>query len=261
MTLAPRRSSRAAKTSSSRLSGMAMVRPARGWASRHWAQVYPAANRVSATLSPAKSAMLRPSGRARGVPLGDSWRSKPLRGCALPHRPSAGAGSLRPVTGRPGSGWGCCGSSRCCRSRWMLTVGTLFGAILRRLALGWARTARRNIELCLPELGPAERNRLLNRHFAEPRYCAAGSPACLVDATVAARPDHQRRGRSAPARRARPRPWRHTAHGAFHADGDGRPDVGLGRAGECPLSSDEERSSGLRARPLPLRSRRPPDSS
>jgi KDO2-lipid IV(A) lauroyltransferase len=48
----------------------------------------------------------------------------------------------------------------------MLAVGALLGAILRRLPLSWIRTARRNIELCLPELGTAARNRLLERHFA-----------------------------------------------------------------------------------------------
>jgi Kdo2-lipid IVA lauroyltransferase/acyltransferase len=47
----------------------------------------------------------------------------------------------------------------------MLAIGALLGAILRRLPLSWVRTARRNIELCLPELGKAERERLLNRHF------------------------------------------------------------------------------------------------
>lgn len=48
----------------------------------------------------------------------------------------------------------------------MLAAGAMLGAILRRLPLGWAHTARRNIELCLPELGAVERERLLNRHFA-----------------------------------------------------------------------------------------------
>lgn len=48
----------------------------------------------------------------------------------------------------------------------MLKIGALLGAVLRRLPLGWVHIARRNMELCLPELGPAARERLLNRHFA-----------------------------------------------------------------------------------------------
>ena len=48
----------------------------------------------------------------------------------------------------------------------MLKVGAMLGAILRRLPLSWLRIARRNIELCLPELGPEARERLLSRHFA-----------------------------------------------------------------------------------------------
>ncbi len=47
----------------------------------------------------------------------------------------------------------------------MLAIGTLLGAVLRRLPLSWVRTARRNIELCLPELGTGARKSLLNRHF------------------------------------------------------------------------------------------------
>jgi len=45
-------------------------------------------------------------------------------------------------------------------------LGRLLGALLRRLALRFARTARRNIELCLPELSPQARERLLDEHFA-----------------------------------------------------------------------------------------------
>jgi len=48
----------------------------------------------------------------------------------------------------------------------LLAAGAMLGAILRRLPLGWAHTARRNMELCLPELEPAQRERLLDRHFA-----------------------------------------------------------------------------------------------
>ena len=48
----------------------------------------------------------------------------------------------------------------------LLAVGRGIGHVARRLPLPYARIARRNIELCLPELGPDERERLLNRHFA-----------------------------------------------------------------------------------------------
>jgi Kdo2-lipid IVA lauroyltransferase/acyltransferase len=44
--------------------------------------------------------------------------------------------------------------------------GRLLGALLRRLTPGFVRTARRNIELCLPELSAPQRERLLNEHFA-----------------------------------------------------------------------------------------------
>ncbi len=49
--------------------------------------------------------------------------------------------------------------------RLKLAVGAMLGALLRHLPLRYVRIARRNIELCLPELDPAARNRLLDRHF------------------------------------------------------------------------------------------------
>ncbi|MBS0365419.1 MAG: LpxL/LpxP family Kdo(2)-lipid IV(A) lauroyl/palmitoleoyl acyltransferase [Proteobacteria bacterium] len=45
-------------------------------------------------------------------------------------------------------------------------TGRALGAVLRRLPISFASTARRNIELCLPELGPRERGQLLRAHFA-----------------------------------------------------------------------------------------------
>jgi Kdo2-lipid IVA lauroyltransferase/acyltransferase len=48
----------------------------------------------------------------------------------------------------------------------LLVIGAWIGAMLRRLPTRFARIARRNIELCLPELGPPARERLLRRHFA-----------------------------------------------------------------------------------------------
>ena len=45
-------------------------------------------------------------------------------------------------------------------------LGTALGLLLRYLPIGFVNTARRNLELCLPELSPRERARLLNQHFA-----------------------------------------------------------------------------------------------
>jgi KDO2-lipid IV(A) lauroyltransferase len=47
----------------------------------------------------------------------------------------------------------------------LLAAGSALGAVLRRLPVRFRRIARRNIELCLPELDSAARARLLNRHF------------------------------------------------------------------------------------------------
>ena len=48
---------------------------------------------------------------------------------------------------------------------WLLALGRGLGRVLRRLPLDFVHTARRNIELCLPELGAKEREALLARHF------------------------------------------------------------------------------------------------
>jgi Kdo2-lipid IVA lauroyltransferase/acyltransferase len=47
----------------------------------------------------------------------------------------------------------------------LLAIGRGLGALLRRLPLRFVRTARRNIELCFPELDAAGRGRLLDEHF------------------------------------------------------------------------------------------------
>jgi Kdo2-lipid IVA lauroyltransferase/acyltransferase len=47
----------------------------------------------------------------------------------------------------------------------MLAVGRAVGRLGRRLLARHVRIARRNIELCLPELGAAERETLIDRHF------------------------------------------------------------------------------------------------
>jgi KDO2-lipid IV(A) lauroyltransferase len=47
----------------------------------------------------------------------------------------------------------------------LLGLGRILGTLLRRLPLRFVRTARRNIELCFPELDEAGRERLLDEHF------------------------------------------------------------------------------------------------
>jgi KDO2-lipid IV(A) lauroyltransferase len=48
----------------------------------------------------------------------------------------------------------------------IVRLGRVLGTLLRHLPLSFARIARRNIELCLPELSPEEREHLLKEHFA-----------------------------------------------------------------------------------------------
>lgn len=47
----------------------------------------------------------------------------------------------------------------------LLALGKGLGSVLRPLLRGYHRTARRNLELCLPDLTPQERDYLLVRHF------------------------------------------------------------------------------------------------
>ena len=47
----------------------------------------------------------------------------------------------------------------------LVGLGRGLGMVMRRLPLQFVRTARRNIELCLPELSAQARERLLARHF------------------------------------------------------------------------------------------------
>lgn len=49
---------------------------------------------------------------------------------------------------------------------WVVSLGGLLGKLLRVLSRGFVRTARRNLELCFPDLSTDERERLLDRHFA-----------------------------------------------------------------------------------------------
>jgi KDO2-lipid IV(A) lauroyltransferase len=46
-----------------------------------------------------------------------------------------------------------------------LPVGRAIGRLVRRLPLAYVRIARCNLQLCFPELGAAEREDLLDRHF------------------------------------------------------------------------------------------------
>jgi len=48
----------------------------------------------------------------------------------------------------------------------LLALGRALGLLVLRLPTGWAQIARRNLQLCLPELTPGERERLLREHFA-----------------------------------------------------------------------------------------------
>jgi KDO2-lipid IV(A) lauroyltransferase len=49
---------------------------------------------------------------------------------------------------------------------WMIAIGVALGWLMRLVAVRFVRTARRNLELCFPELDSAARERLLRRHFA-----------------------------------------------------------------------------------------------
>jgi KDO2-lipid IV(A) lauroyltransferase len=48
---------------------------------------------------------------------------------------------------------------------WLLAAGRGIGRFARRLPLSYVDIARTNMGLCLPELGPAEREALITRHF------------------------------------------------------------------------------------------------
>jgi Kdo2-lipid IVA lauroyltransferase/acyltransferase len=49
---------------------------------------------------------------------------------------------------------------------WLISMGTGLGALMLRLRLPFTRTAQRNMELCLPQMSAADREKLLARHFA-----------------------------------------------------------------------------------------------
>ena len=47
----------------------------------------------------------------------------------------------------------------------LVALGRALGTLLRWLPLRFVRIARRNLELCFPELAPDERERILAQHF------------------------------------------------------------------------------------------------
>ncbi len=49
---------------------------------------------------------------------------------------------------------------------WLIAIGGFLGGVMRRVAPRFVRIARRNLELCFPELDGQARERLLDRHFA-----------------------------------------------------------------------------------------------
>jgi len=49
---------------------------------------------------------------------------------------------------------------------WMIAIGTGLGHLLRLVARRFVRIARRNLELCFPQLDARAREQLLRRHFA-----------------------------------------------------------------------------------------------
>ena len=48
---------------------------------------------------------------------------------------------------------------------WLVKLGSFIGVVLLRVPVPFIRTARRNIELCLPQMSPPERSKLLRRHL------------------------------------------------------------------------------------------------
>jgi Kdo2-lipid IVA lauroyltransferase/acyltransferase len=61
----------------------------------------------------------------------------------------------------------------------ILACGGLLGRLARRLPLKYVRVARRNIELCLPNLSEREREALIDRHFASLGMGLCESAMCL----------------------------------------------------------------------------------
>lgn len=51
--------------------------------------------------------------------------------------------------------------------RWLMALGALLGRLIGSLPIGFRRVARRNIDLCLPELPQETRRRILREHFAD----------------------------------------------------------------------------------------------
>ena len=81
-----------------------------------------------------------------------SWLQRRLRMLAPRYWPTwLGIGCLRVIEPLPYA--------------WQLRIGRFIGRIVRLLPLSYVRIARRNIEICLPDLPPEAREALLKRHF------------------------------------------------------------------------------------------------
>ena len=142
---------------------------------------------------------------------------------------------------------------------WVVALGGLLGAMMRLVARSFVRTARRNLELCFPELDGQARERLLDTAFRR----VSGSRCWRYHSRGGARPSASRGSRTSRAasisKRPGARPRRDPAHRAFHGDGNGRPRARLGHPRRLPLPADEQRGVGLRAWPFSHRPRRPSD--
>jgi KDO2-lipid IV(A) lauroyltransferase len=57
----------------------------------------------------------------------------------------------------------------------IMGTGRLIGRLMRRLPIRWVPIARRNIELCLPELSSEQREQLLRKHFEALGMCLCES--------------------------------------------------------------------------------------
>ena len=153
---------------------------------------------------------------------------------------------------------GCCALlallpfARCCRS------GAALGCALRHLPLGFIRIARRNIELCLPELSRRSASGSCDRALREPRHRAARDPARVVEPPAAAR-----RGSSASrAASTSTRRWRAAKASSCSPRTSPRSRWAAACSRACTASISctgrpRTRCWRTRSEPLPLRLRRP----
>ena len=122
----------------------------------------------------------------------------------------------------------------------LVWLGRRIGGLLAWLPLGFVRIARRNLELCLPQHSPAERQRILHEHF---RSVGIGIFETALSWWSFGRPDTQadaarRRGASRGGARARSRG--HSAERALHDARNRRPRTLCAAAGERHVSADKQ---------------------